>query len=243
MGRTLFGLFLLMSWRAPAVAQAPASSPGAPAPPVVSFGVGKLFEYLEMAGTQKAPDFRPLSQHERNVIYAKSLINPIWYFKGAMSGALDQRNNKPPEWGQGWAAYGQRVGNIMGQYAIQRSTSFGLASLLHEDNRYLGSGQKGFWRRSKYAVASSILARHDDGRRYPSISRITGFTAGAFISRAWQPPSTHSAGDGAVSFGLSMGYNALACEVKEFLPDMLRPLLKGRKPQPPASDNLPGQAK
>ena len=191
--------------------------------------VQAVFDYLTMAGTKTVTDFRPLSQHERNSIYLKSLINPIWYLKGSMSAAIDQANDKPAEWEQGWSGYGQRFGNIMGQYAIQRTATFGVASLLHEDNRYFGSGKKGFWKRTGYAISSSILARHDDEKRLPSVSLIGGFAAGAFVSRWWQPPSTRSAGDGAVSFGISMGYNVLACEVKEFLPDIVRPITKRHK--------------
>jgi hypothetical protein len=123
----------------------------------------------------------------------------------------------------------------MGQYAIQRTATFGLASLLHEDNRYFGSGKKGFWRRTAYALSSSVMARHDSGRQYPSISLIAGFAAGAFVSRAWQPPSTRSAGDGAASFGLSMGYNVFTSVVKEFLPDMLRPLTSKRPAAAPTT--------
>ena len=189
---------------------------------------GRL-SYLNMAGTRVAADFQPLSQHERNVIFGRSLINPVWYLKGAMSGAWDLKNDKPEEWEQGASGYGKRVANIMGQYAIQRSVAFGLGSLLHEDNRYFGSGRTGFWGRTGYALSSSILARHDNGKRVPSVSQVAGFASGAFISRAWQPPSTRTAGDAAVSFGISMGFNALTCEAKEFLPDILRTLTKGRK--------------
>src|SRR3954469_14438685 len=107
----------------------------------------------------------------------------------------------------------------MGQYAIQRTVTFGASSLLHEDNRYFLSGKKGIWRRTGYALSSSILARHDNGKLYPSVSLISGFAAGALVFRAWLPPSQNSAGDGAVSFGTTMGWNALTCAVKEFLPD------------------------
>ena len=183
-----------------------------------------VFDYLNMAGAHTAADFQPLNQDERNRSYAKSLINPIMYFKAGFSGAIDHANDKPYEWGQGAGAYGKRVANITGQYGIQRTVTFGVASLLHEDNRYFGSGKKGFWPRTGYAISSSVLARHDNGRRYPSVSLIGGFAAAAFISRSWQPPSTHSASEGAKSFGYSMGYNVLACTVKEFLPSLLRPL-------------------
>ena len=184
-----------------------------------------------MAESGNASSFKPLTQHERTDSYLKSLINPVLYVKGAMSGAIDLANDKPTEWEQGASGYGKRVGNIMGQYGIQRTATFGLSSLLHEDNRYFASGKKGIWRRTGYAVTSSFLARHDNGRQYPSVSLVGGFAAAGFISRSWQPPSTRSMGDGAVSFGYSMGYNTLASIAKEFLPDVVRPFTKrGKKP-------------
>jgi len=227
------GVLLLLCARA-AAQSADSSGTGA-----ISKAVGSVFDYLSMAGTHTAADFKPLTQRERNRIYLKSLINPVWYLKGATSAAIDLKNHKPPEWEQGGSGYGKRFGNIMGQYAIQRTTTFGLASLLHEDNRYFGSGKKGFGRRVGYAIASSILARHDDGGRYVSVSLIAGFASGAFVSRAWQPASTRSAGDAAVSFGISMGFNVVTTTVKEFLPDMVRPLLKNRKGTKPTAPGNP----
>ncbi len=242
MNRLAIGSLLLFVFGGPAATQTLTTiEEGAGGSGFVSNVVGKVFDYLNMAGTNAAPEFRPLSQSERNVIYARSLINPIWYLKGTMSGALDLKKDKPQEWEQGLSGYGKRVGNIMGQYAIQRSVTFGLSSLLYEDNRYFGSGKRGFWTRTGYAISSSLLARHDNGKRYPSFSQVAGFAAGAFTSRLWQPPSTRSAGDGAVSFGISMGFNVLACEVKEFLPDLMRPLIKGRKDaQWQSTGNHPG---
>jgi hypothetical protein len=190
-----------------------------------------IFDYLTMAGADRA-DFRPLTQGERNQRYLKSLTNPVLYLKGALSGAIDQANHKPEEWEQGASGYGKRVANILGQYGIQRTVTFGLSSALHEDNRYFGSGKKGFWNRTGYAIENSFLARHDNGKQYPSISLVGGFAAAAFASRGWQPPSTQSMGDGAVSFGYMMGYNVLTCVAKEFLPDVVRPLARKRKSKP-----------
>ena len=206
---------------------------GTPANSTRPAGQSKLtkavYDYLAMAGTNKAADFQPLTQREKNKLYLNSLINPVLYFKAGLSGAIDHKNDKPEEWEQGASGYGKRTGNVLAQYGIQRTVTFGISSLLHEDNRYFGSGKAGFWRRTASAVSGSFLARHDNGKRYPSASLIGGFAAAAFISRAWQPASTRSAGDGAVSFGLSMGYNVLASVAKEFLPDIVRPLVKGRK--------------
>ncbi len=189
-------------------------------------GYDYLLSYLNMASTKKASAFQPLTQKERNLLYGKSLVNPIWYLKGGLSAAQNQWKDKPAGWEQGASGYGKRYADIMGQYAIQKTTTFGLESLLHEDNRYFGSGKKGFWPRTGYALKSSVLARHDNGKRYPSVSLFTGYASGAFLSRTWQPPGSNSAGDGAVSFGISMGWNMGFSVVKEFLPDMLAPFTK-----------------
>ena len=187
-----------------------------------------LFNYLNMSATN-ASEFRPLTQDERTKIYLKTMINPLGYLKAGFSAGIDQWKDKPEEWEQGASGYGKRYANIFGQYSIQRTVTFGLGSVLHEDNRYFNSGKKGFWSRTGYAVASGILARHDDGSRHLSISQLGGVAAGAFLSRTWQPPSQHSAGDGAVSFGITMASNMGFGVVKEFLPDIGRAITNRHK--------------
>ncbi len=178
-----------------------------------------LFNYLNMSATN-ASEFRPLTQSERTKIYLKTMINPLGYVKAGFSAGIDQWKDKPEEWEQGVSGYGKRYANIFGQYSIQRTVTFGLGSALHEDNRYFNSGKKGFWSRTGYALASGILARHDDGTRHLSISQLGGVAAGAFLSRTWQPPSEHSIGNGAVSFGITMAGNMAFGVVKEYLPDI-----------------------
>jgi hypothetical protein len=192
----------------------------------VAKGADYLLNYLNMAGTNKASDFRPLTQRERTHIYLKTMVNPFGYVKAGLSAGIDQWKDKPQEWRQGASGYGKRFANILGQYSIQRAVTFGVASALHEDNRYFNSGKKDFYSRTKYALASGILARHDDGSRHFSVSQVGGVAAGAFLSRLWLPPSQHSAGDGAVSFGITMGSDIGFSVVKEFLPDLGRAIAK-----------------
>jgi hypothetical protein len=224
--RTRICLVALVSLEAALCQQAGNTASVSPTSKAEEKGFDYLLAYLNMAGTKTATAFQPLTQKERNLLYGKSLINPVWYVKGGVSAAQNQWKDKPYEWGQGASGYGKRYADIMGQYAIQKTTMFGLESLLHEDNRYFGSGKKGFWPRTGYALKSSLLARHDNGKQYPSVSLVAGYASGAFLSRTWQPPSTSSAGEGAVSFGISMGWNIGFTVVKEFLPDMLAPFTK-----------------
>jgi hypothetical protein len=231
MKQTTCGLAVLVLAFAPLVAaqqesDAPKQKPGA-----VTRMVDNLFNYLNMAGTTKASNFQPLTQRERTKIYLHTFVNPLGYLKAGFSAGIDQWKDKPEEWEQGASGYGKRFANIMGQYSIQRTVTFGLGSVLHEDNRYFNSGKKGFWSRTGYAVASGVLARHDDGSLHPSVSQLGGVAAGAFISRAWLPASQNSPGDGAVSFGITMASNMGFGVVKEFLPDIGRAIAnKRRKP-------------
>ena len=110
----------------------------------VSRGVDYVLNYLNMAGTEKASEFRPLNQHERTRIYLKTMANPLGYLKAGSSTGIDQFSDKPSEWEQGASGYGKRFANIVGQYYIQRTVTFGLGSVLHEDNRYFNSGKQGF---------------------------------------------------------------------------------------------------
>ena len=191
---------------------------------------GKLarhfFDLLNMAGTTTASEFRPLTQSERNALYFRSMKNPLSFVRCAASAGVDQAKDKPTEWSQGAEGYGKRFANILGQYSIQRTTTYALGSWLHEDNRYFNSGKKGFWPRTGYAISSGVLARHDDGTRHISISQPVGVAAGAFLARTWLPNSQNSALDGFESFGITTGGNVAFGVVKEFLPEMLRPFIK-----------------
>jgi hypothetical protein len=189
---------------------------------------GSVFNLLNMAGREKSNQFHPMTQDERNHLYFSTMINPLSFARCAFSAGIDQWNDKPFEWEQGASGYGKRFANILGQYSIQRTVTYGLSSAFHEDNRYFNSGKPGFWSRTGYALSSGILARHDDGTRQFSISQIGGVAAGAFLARTWLPPSQHSAGDAAISFGITMGSNIGLGVMKEFLPDLVRPFMRKR---------------
>jgi len=196
---------------------------------VVAKGLDYFFNYLNMAGTRKASDFRPLNGRERAHLYLKTMTNPLGYIKAGFSAGINQWNDKPREWGQGASGYGKRFGDIVGQYSIQRTVTFGVSSVLHEDNRYFNSGKRSFWSRTGYAVASGMVARHDDGSRHLSISQLGGTAAGAFLSRPWLPPSQHCARDAAISFRITMANNIGSGVLKEFLPDIARAITKKNK--------------
>ena len=177
----------------------------------------------DTTASNSAPrDFAPMTPSERFANFASHLADPESVLRAAVSAGIKQASDNPKEWGGGAEAYGDRIGSAFAQHVIQRSLMYGSSWALHEDNRYFVSGQSGFFRRVKYAVRSTMLARHDDGHQSLSFSRIGGTAGAAFISRIWQPRSDTSAGDGAVSFGINMGAEVGFNVFREFWPDMVR---------------------
>ena len=142
----------------PAEAQSPDSSSGEGSQNPVSRGANYLLNYLNMAGATKASQFQPMNQQERTHLYFKTMINPLGFIKAGFSAGLDQWNDKPAEWEQGASGYGKRYANILAQYSIQRTVTFGLSSVFHEDNRYFNSGKLGVWARLGYGLSSGLLA-------------------------------------------------------------------------------------
>jgi len=168
------------------------------------------------AAPPDAPAFMPVTQVERVHYYFKNTFSPTAMLASAASAGITQWRNSPREWPQGAEGYGRRFGNAYAQSIMRQTMILGVSSALHEDNRYIRSGQSGLGARLKYAIASTLLARRDDGTRRLSFSRI-GSTAGtAFVSRIWQPPSASKAGDAATSFGISMGTQLGFNAVREF---------------------------
>jgi hypothetical protein len=183
----------------------------------------------EPSSTVSSPppaQFVPLTSSERLSKYLAGLVDGESIFRAAASAGIRQANGTPKEWGGGAEAYGERVGNAFAEHVIHRTLQYGISAALHEDNRYFVSGQTGFFRRTKYAIKNTLLARHDNGNQYFSFSRVGGAAGAAFISRAWQPRSTTTAGDGAVSFGITMGSDIGFNVFCEFWPDMKRHLHK-----------------
>ena len=169
-------------------------------------------------GSAQNMQFIPMTRSERFSHYLVSITDFQSVLRAAASAGLNQARGTPKEWRGGAEGYGKRVGNAYAEHAIRQTLQYGVSAALHEDNRYFVSGETGFWKRSKYAIASAFVARHDNGDRAFSFSRMGSTAGAAFISRAWQPRSTTTTGDGAVSFGITIGSDIGLNLLREFWP-------------------------
>jgi hypothetical protein len=120
-------------------------------------------------------------------------------------GAVNQANNTPPEWGQGFKAYGERVGSDFGIALATTTTRYALAEAFREDTIYYRCDCKGIVRRMQHAVISTVTARHgEDGHRRLSFPALIAPYAGTTTAiYGWYP------GRYDVKDGLRMGNYAL----------------------------------
>lgn len=174
------------------------------------------------ASAQEPAEFTPQTRSERLRNYLTGTFGP-----GSLAGVVahagfDQARNSPTEWGQGSEGFADRLGNAYAKHFIRHTLEYGASSALHQDDRYLASGQTGFWRRTKYAVASTFLARRDSGEKTFALARFGSAAGTAYISNIWQPASHSGADHIASSFGFTIATDIGTNVVKEFWPDLKR---------------------
>ncbi len=129
------------------------------------------------------PTFR-----ERFRIYLFHTYGPLKITEDALSAAISQADDSPPDWHQGWGAYGQRFGSAVGAGAAGGTARFLTAEVLRVDTKYYPCACKGFLPRVGYALKSHITARAgDDGHRVFSIPALVAPYAGSFSTLLWYP--------------------------------------------------------
>ncbi len=130
------------------------------------------------------PDFR-----RRLHNYLRATFGPVRLGRAVFGAAFSQAGNNPPDWGQGWDAYGTRVASDLGILLLDSTANLALSEALREDTRYYPCSCTGLWPRAKHALISSFTARAGpDGHRVFSIPAVASPYAGAFGSLAWYPP-------------------------------------------------------
>lgn len=150
--------------------------------------------------------------------YFFDTFGPYPILGAAISGAINQADSTPPEWGQGFGVYGERVGSNFGIAMVTTTTRYTLAKAFHEDTLYYRCECKGVARRLGHALISTVTGRHgDDGYRRFSFAALAAPYAGSMTAVYGWYPSRYGAED-----GLRMGnYTVLAFAgeniVREFI--------------------------
>ena len=136
----------------------------------------------------------PLTPALKFRLALKTSINPVTFLGSAFVATVDQAANTP-DYGQGWASYGQRLGanyangltDIMIGGAI-------LPSILHQDPRYFYQGTGTKKSRALHALSTPFICKGDNGQWQPNVSGLGGYLASGAIANAYYPASNRGPG-------------------------------------------------
>jgi hypothetical protein len=123
-----------------------------------------------------------------------------------------------PKYGQGWGAFGERVGattadgftDIMIGGAI-------LPTLLHQDPRYFFQGTGTTGSRIRHAMLSPFYSRNDNGSWGPNYSTLGGVLASSALANLYYPKSDRGAGVVFGNFAIGVAERIGAGLAQEFL--------------------------
>jgi hypothetical protein len=137
----------------------------------------------------------------------------------AMGSAVNQAENSPTGFGQGWDAYAKRFGASMGRQAS--SNFFGdflLASALHQDPRFYPEVNPGFGHAVKYSVQRLFVTRNDDGRDVGNWSGLAGPLMAEGLANVYWPDRNRTVGDTFLRYGLDIATRAGGNMLREYWP-------------------------
>jgi hypothetical protein len=123
-----------------------------------------------------------------------------------------------PKYGQGWGAYGKRVGATAADgFADIMIGGAILPSLLHQDPRYFYQGTGTTGSRIRHAMCSAFVARSDSGKVMPNYSSIGGDLATAGLSNLYFPRANRGVGLVFGNFAVGTAERVGASLAQEFI--------------------------
>lgn len=165
----------------------------------------------------------PLSAGGKFKIFVNQAISPAYILGSGVSAAVNQANNSPSATGQGWEAYGTRVG-----YSLARASStsffgtFVFASMLHQDPRFFPESHPGFLHAIKYSAVRIVVTRNDKGNDVFNSSGLLGPLAAEALSNSYLPRSEQTGARSMERYGSDLAWRFAANMFKEYWPTIFR---------------------
>jgi hypothetical protein len=162
-------------------------------------------------------DAEPLTAKMKFKLALKVSTDPVTAV-GVLLVASARQASDTPNYGQGWEAYGKRLGAISadGFSDIMIGGAI-LPSLLHQDPRYFYQGTGTTGSRIRHAMLSPFIARNDNGTWSPNYSSIGGDLASSALSDLYYPQSDRGAGLVFGNFAIGTAERIGASLAQEFL--------------------------
>jgi hypothetical protein len=137
----------------------------------------------------------PLTAKQKYGLGLRVVLDPTHFAFSAIAAGFEQETNAFPGYGRGPQGYGKRYGADLATSTVSsllRGSVY--PSLFHQDPRYFYKGSGTVWQRTKYALATAVICKGDNGRWEPNYSSILGdLSAGALANVYYAPSDRHGA--------------------------------------------------
>lgn len=162
-------------------------------------------------------DPAPLTPKMKFSLAFKVATDPVTAAGVLLVSAAKQAGNSP-KYGQGWGAYGERVGAIAadGFTDIMIGGAI-LPSLLRQDPRYFYRGTGTTSSRIRHAMFSPFVTRSDNGKWGPNYSSLGGDLASSALANLYYPRSNRGGGLVFENFAIGTAERIGASLAQEFL--------------------------
>lgn len=159
----------------------------------------------------------PLTAKLKFRLALKTSTDPFTVAGVGAFAAINQAGDSP-NYGQGWKAYGERIG-AAGADGFSDIIIGGaiLPSLLHQDPRYYYQGSGTTKSRIAHAISYPFICRGDNGKLQPNYSSVGGDLGSAALSNLYYPASDRGANLVFQNFAITTGERMLSTLVQEFV--------------------------
>jgi hypothetical protein len=162
-------------------------------------------------------DAEPLTAKMKFKLALKVSTDPVTA-AGITLVASAKQAGDTPNYGQGWGAYGERLGAVTADSFTDIMIGAAiLPSLLHQDPRYFYQGTGTTGSRIRHAMLSPFIARNDNGTWGPNYSSVGGDLGSAALSNLYYPRSDRGAGLVFGNFALATAERVGAGLAQEFV--------------------------
>jgi hypothetical protein len=222
-----------------AFAQAPAGAgagaqqlPDSPQPKTETTGMtgatGKFIGYMtnrSLFFPDIATNPGPLGTGGKFKLFVNQSISPAYILAAGISSALNQARNVPAAYGQGWDAYGNRVGEDMARASSNSFfATFLFASMFHQDPRFFPQNDPSFWGSVKYSAQRLVIIRNDAGYGVVNTSGLIGPFAAEGLANAYLPASEQTAGKSLERVGTDFAWRFAGNMFKNYWPKVFTSL-------------------
>ena len=177
----------------------------------------------------------PMTTGEKFRLFVNQSISPPYIVMPLITSAYNQARNEPPEYGQGWNAYGNRYGE-----AIARASSYSffstflLASALRQDPRFFPQNRPSLWSSVKYSAHRLLVTRTNSGRDTFNTSGILGNFMSESLANAYLPASQQTAGKTFERVGTDLIWRFAGNMFKNYWPELFHSMKLNRLGVTPA---------